>query len=79
MDWIIARLRSAIEREWKIVCIEVGANEVVCRLMKQVHINTESTRLNPQTDEAEKKRENIRAGNPIVSLREASLNLNAYL
>lgn len=56
MDWIIAHLRSAIEREWKIVCIEVGANEVVCRLMKQMHINTESTRLNPQTDEAEKKK-----------------------
>lgn len=55
MDWIIARLRSAIEREWKTVCIEVGANEVVCRLMKQVHINTESTRLDPQADEAEKK------------------------
>lgn len=55
MDWIIAHLRLAIEREWKIVCIEVSANEVVYHLMKQVHINTESTRLNPQADEAEKK------------------------
>lgn len=40
------------------------------RLMKQVHINIESTRSNPQTHEAErkKKKEDIRAGNPMVFL-----------